>query len=108
MAGSEAGAKAAALRTRGNRVSQTIQDVKRSALEEPAGGVVHWRRWNGAESERIELAESRPESSRCVVAEFGGPGSQPREPEPENSVATLRRSIVVRQHDSNGGLLIGA
>ena len=79
-AGSEAGAKAAALRTRGNCVSPTIHEVKRSALEVPAGGAVHWRRWNGAEPERIELAESRPKSSRCVVAEFGGPGSHNGEP----------------------------
>ena len=57
-AGSGAGAKAAALRTRGNRVSPTIQDVRRSAVEAPAGGAVHWRRWDGAESERMELAES--------------------------------------------------
>ena len=49
-----------------NRVSPTIQDVKRSAVEEPAGGAVHWRRWNGAESERIELAESRsPAAAVC-------------------------------------------
>jgi hypothetical protein len=57
-----------------------IQDVKQSGIRAPANGVVHWRCGNGAQSKRQELAESGPEPSRCVVAEFGGSGSQAREP----------------------------
>ena len=45
--------------------------MERSAVEGPAGGAVHWRHGNGAEWKRLELAESGPKDSRCVVAELG-------------------------------------
>jgi len=89
--GRGAGAKAVALRTRGKAGLRRFETVGRRAVKDPAGRAVHRLHWNGVEWKRLELAESGPKTSRYVVAEFVGPGSQEREPQPENSTASHRR-----------------
>jgi hypothetical protein len=52
-----------------------FETVERSGMEGPAGGAGHWRRWNGAAWNRLELAKSGPSPSRWSLEAASGDAS---------------------------------